>query len=290
MQRIGFIGIGVMGKSMAGHLLDGGYKLSVYTRTQQKADALVARGATWFGTVADLAKDCDAIITMVGYPRDVEEVYFGQGGVIENAKPGAILIDMTTTDPALAVRIHELSAKRGIRTLDAPVSGGDVGAKNGTLSIMAGGDKDAFDEAMPLFSLMGKTITYTGKAGSGQHTKMSNQIAIAGAIAGVCEAITYARANDLDVQTMLDCIGGGAAGSWQLANMAPRMLKGDYAPGFFIKHQTKDLHLAQKGADAAHISLPVLDSVTGMYDALEQGGKGDCGTQALIQYYEKMEG
>ena len=290
MQVIGFIGVGVMGASMAGHLLDGGYQVRVYTRTKSKADALVARGATWCETVRDCVRGCDALITMVGYPRDVEEVYFGENGAIANANPGTILIDMTTTDPALAVRIHAAGAKRGIQTLDAPVSGGDVGAKNGTLSIMAGGDREAFDAAMPLFALMGKTITYTGAAGNGQHTKMCNQIAIAGAVAGVCEAITYARNNGLDVQNMIDCISGGAAGSWQLNNMSPRILRGDYAPGFFIKHLRKDLHLAKKGAEAAHITLPVLDCVSAMYDALEQDGKGDCGTQALIQYYEKTEG
>lgn len=287
MKTIGFIGLGVMGGSMAGHLLDAGYALKLYTRTQSKAQPLLDRGARWCATVAECAARCDAVLTMVGFPKDVEEVYFGTGGIVANAEPGAILIDMTTTDPALAVRIHEEAAARGLSALDAPVSGGDVGAKNATLSIMAGGEKEAFDAALPLFERMGKTVVYTGPAGTGQHTKMANQIAICGAIAGVCEAVTYARANGLDPSNMLSCIGGGAAGSWQLANMAPRMLKGDFAPGFFIKHQVKDLRLAQKSAAAADIELPILNDVAAMYEALARAGKGELGTQALIQYYQQ---
>ena len=287
MKTIGFIGLGVMGNSMAGHLLDAGYQLHVYTRTAAKAKPLVDRGARWCSAVAECAAGADAVITMVGFPKDVEEVYFGPRGIIENAKKGAVLIDMTTTDPALAVRIHGEAAKRGLLALDAPVSGGDVGAKNAALSIMAGGDRAGFDLAMPLFEKLGKTIVYTGPAGSGQHTKMANQIAICGAISGVCEAITYARANGLDVDNMISCISGGAAGSWQLNNMAARMQRNDYAPGFFIKHQTKDLRLAKKSAQAAGVELPVLQAVSAMYDALEQEGKGELGTQALIKYYEE---
>ncbi len=288
MKTIAFIGLGVMGGPMAGHLLDAGYDLHVYTRTAGKADALVKRGAKWYASVAECAARCDAVITIVGFPKDVERVYFGPDGILANAKPGAVVIDMTTTDPALAVRIHDEAAARGLLALDAPVSGGDVGAKNATLSIMAGGDRAAFDAAFPLFERMGKSIVFTGGAGSGQHTKMANQIAICGAISGVCEAVTYARANGLDVDAMLACIGGGAAGSWQLNNMAPRMQKGDFAPGFFIKHQVKDLRLAQKSAAAAGLELPVLDIVSGMYEALAREGRGELGTQALIQYYEEQ--
>ena len=286
MKTIAFIGLGVMGGSMAGHLLDAGYALHLYTRTAAKAKPLIDRGAEWYASVADCVRGCDALITIVGYPKDVEQVYFGPEGAIANAQPGAILIDMTTTDPAIAVRIHAEAAARGMYTLDAPVSGGDVGAKNATLSIMAGGDYAAFERALPLFNKLGKSVVYTGAAGTGQHTKMANQIAICGAISGVCEAVTYARANGLDVDNMLSCIGGGAAGSWQLSNMAPRMQKGDFAPGFFIKHQTKDLRLAKKSAQTAGVDLPVLNAVSAMYESLEDAGKGDLGTQALIQYYE----
>ena len=286
MKTIAFIGLGVMGGSMAGHLLDAGYTLHLYTRTAAKAKALMERGAQWHASVAECVQGCDAVITIVGFPKDVEEVYFGPGGVLANAKPGAVVVDMTTTDPALAVRIHDEAAARGLSALDAPVFGGDVGARNAALSIMAGGERAAFDAMLPLFERMGKSIVYTGGAGSGQHTKMANQIAICGAISGVCEAVTYARANGLDVDNMLACIGGGAAGSWQLANMAPRMQKGDFAPGFFIKHQVKDLRLAQKSAAEAGVALPVLDLVAGMYEALAREGGGELGTQALIQYYE----
>lgn len=287
IQTVAFIGVGVMGSSMAGHLLSAGYRLHVYTRTKAKADGLIARGAAYFPTAAACVRGADAVITMLGFPKDVEEVYFGAEGVIEHAEPGALLIDMTTTDPQLSVRIYAAAKARGLSALDAPVSGGDVGARNAALSIMAGGDRAAFDRAVPLFQKMGKSYIHTGAAGSGQHTKMANQIAICGAIAGVCEAITYARKAGLDVDNMLSCISGGAAGSWQLSNMAPRMLRGDYAPGFFVRHQVKDIHLAQKNAAANGAVLPVLDLVASMYDELEAGGGGDYGTQALIKLYEK---
>jgi len=286
MQHIAFIGIGVMGKSMAGHLMDAGYKLSVYTRTKEKAKELIDRGAIWCDTVKDCVKEADAVITIVGFPPDVEEVYFGAGGIIENAKAGAVLIDMTTTSPSLAVRIYDEAKKRGIYAIDAPVSGGDVGARNATLSIMAGGDKEAFDMALPLFERMGKSITRTGKAGTGQHTKMANQIAICGAIAGACEALVYARKTGLDPENMLSCISGGAAGSWQLSNMIPRVLKENFAPGFFLKHQVKDLRIARKEAGDHGAELPVLDMVAEMYEALLENGCGDMGTQALIKIYE----
>ena len=287
MKNIAFIGIGVMGHSMAGHLMDAGYRLTLYSRTRAKAEDLIARGAAWADTAAQCVRDADAVITIVGYPKDVEQVYLAPGGVVESAKQGAVLIDMTTTDPMLSVRIHEAAAKRGLYALDAPVSGGDVGAKNAALSIMAGGDREGYALALPLFEKMGKSIVYTGKAGSGQHTKMANQIAICGAISGVCEAITYARAAGLDVENMLSCISGGAAGSWQLNNMAPRMLKGDFAPGFFVKHQVKDVRLARENAAANGITLPVLDLVTAMYEELCSNGCADMGTQALIKYYER---
>lgn len=287
MKRIAFIGIGVMGSSMAGHLLDAGYDMHLFTRTREKALPLIERGAHWHDGVAACVAGADAVITIVGFPPDVEEVYFGANGVIENASPGALLIDMTTTAPSLSVRIYEAAKARGLFAIDAPVSGGDVGAKNGTLSIMAGGDREAFERAMPLFERMGKTIHYTGRAGTGQHTKMANQIAICGAIAGACEALLYAKKAGLDPENMLSCISGGAAGSWQLSNMVPRILKGDMNPGFFIKHQVKDLRIARAEAAERGAALPVLDLIAGMYEHLLEEGDGELGTQALIKAYEE---
>ena len=285
-MQIGFIGIGVMGAAMARNLMKAGHSLYVYTRTAKKADSLVAEGAIWCPSVAACAQDRDAVITMVGYPKDVEEVYFGEAGILEHAKQGAYIIDMTTTDPLLSVRISKAAQEKGLHALDAPVSGGDSGARAGTLSIMVGGEKEDFDACLTLLSAMGRNIVYEGKAGSGQHTKMANQIALGGAIAGVCEAISYGKAHGLDIQTMLDSIGAGAAGSWQMSNMAPRMLKGDFAPGFYVKHYIKDMDIAHTQAEAAGQRLPVLEQVLAMYHELADRGEGDLGTQALLHYYE----
>lgn len=287
MKNIGFIGIGVMGESMARNLSRHGFNVSIYSRTKEKAKALIAEGLTWYDSVAECAAGQDAVITIVGYPKDVEEVYFGEGGVIANARPGACLIDMTTTSPRLSKRIFEEAAARGISALDAPVSGGDIGAKNGTLAIMVGGDRVAFDACMPLFEAMGKNIVYEGPAGSGQHVKMANQIAIAGTITGVCEAVAYARAAGVDLETMLRTISGGAAASWQLQNNGPKMVSGDFAPGFYIKHFIKDMSIASQEAEAAGLSLEILQQVLRMYQQLEVAGKGDNGTQGIIDYYNK---
>lgn len=287
MKNIAFIGVGVMGRSMVQNLMNAGYALRVYTRTREKAAAVVARGARWCGSVADCVQDAEAVITMVGYPQDVEEVYFGEGGVIQNARPGAYLIDMTTTEPALSERIYAQAKARGLASLDAPVSGGDAGAKNATLAIMAGGDRAAFDACLPLFEAMGKAITYTGGPGCGQHTKMANQIAIAGAAAGVCEALSYARAVGLDPEAMLEAISTGSAASWQLTHQMPKMIAHDYAPGFYCKHFIKDMKIADDSARANGAELPVLQTVLGMYRSLAEAGYGDLGNQALIKYYEK---
>lgn len=287
MRKIGFIGIGVMGKSMVRNLMKNGYEVSVYNRTKEKAQEVVKEGAVWCEDVKSCARGKDAVITIVGYPEDVKEVYFGENGILENADKGTVVIDMTTTSPKLSVEIYEEAKKRGIYAIDAPVSGGDVGAKNGTLSIMAGGDKEAFDKCRDIFKCMGTTIIYEGRAGNGQHTKMANQIAIAGAVSGVCEAITYAKGAGIDVQTMLDSISEGAAGSWQMSNMAPRMIKGDFAPGFYIKHFIKDMKIAKEEAEDENIDLKVLDTVLKMYETLEENNMGDLGTQGLLKYYEK---
>ena len=243
-NKIGFIGIGVMGKSMADNLLKAGYDVMIYTRTKQKAESLLAKGAKWFDSAMDLAKNVDVIISMVGYPQDVAEIYLGENGVIKNLKPNSTIIDMTTSSPKLAQEIYTEAKKYEIKALDAPVSGGDVGAKNATLAIMVGGDKEVYEEVLPIFEAMGKTICYFGKVGSGQYAKMSNQIAIASNMMGVCEAIAYAKKCGLNPEDLLNVISTGAAGSWSLSNLAPRMLKGDFAPGFFIKHFIKDMKIA----------------------------------------------
>ena len=286
MNKIAFIGVGVMGKSMVRNLMKKGFEVSIYSRTKSKALDVINEGAIWCENIRECVKDKDAIITIVGYPKDVEEVYFGEDGIINNSNKGTYIIDMTTTSPKLSVKIYEEGKKKGLIALDAPVSGGDVGAKNGTLSIMVGGDKEAFESCKVIFEAMGTNIIYEGKAGCGQHTKMANQIALAGAIAGVCEAITYAKSTGLDIQTMLDSISKGAAGSWQMDNMAPRMLKGDFDPGFFIKHYIKDMNIASEESEEKDINLNVLKSVLDMYKTLERDGLGDLGTQALIKYYE----
>lgn len=287
MKKIGFVGTGVMGSSMVLNLIKHGYELSVYNRTKSKADACIAAGAKWCDTVAECAKDKDVVITIVGFPKDVEEVYFGENGILNAAKKGAYVIDMTTTSPMLSEKIYKAAAEKGIYALDAPVSGGDTGARNGTLAIMVGGDKAAFDECMPVFEAMGTNIRYEGKAGNGQHVKMANQIAIAGAVSGVAEAVRYAMAMGVDVDTMLDTISNGAAGSWQMSNNGPKMAKEDYAPGFYIKHFIKDMKIAIECAETKGVTLDVLKQVCDEYVQLENDGKGDFGTQAIIEYYKR---
>lgn len=289
MKKIGFIGIGVMGAPMAGHLLKAGYSVAVYARRKEAADALVSQGAEFCSSIAQCARGRDAVITMVGFPKDVEEVYFGEQGILQNASTGTILIDMTTTSPRLSLRIAQAAAKKGLCALDAPVSGGDVGARQATLSIMVGGDPAVYQACLPLFQAMGKQVVYEGPAGSGQHTKMANQIALGGAIAGVCEALAYGKRAGLDLPTMLQSISAGAAGSWQMSNMAPRMLASDFAPGFFIRHYIKDMDIALQEAEGFGLHMQVLEEVRKMYVALAQEGKENLGTQALYQYYEQQE-
>lgn len=288
MKRIGFIGVGVMGKSMVRNLMKGGFDVFIYSRTKSRVEDVISEGAVWRPGVEECAAGKDAVITMVGYPKDVEEVYFGRGGIIDSAKPGSYVIDMTTSSPVLAMKIYEKAKERGVFALDAPVSGGDVGAKNGTLSIMVGGDKEAFDACQPIFACMGRNIMYEGGAGTGQHTKMANQIALAGIVAGVCEAIEYSRRVGLDVQTMLDSVSQGAAGSWQMSNMGPRMLKGDFNPGFYIKHYIKDMNIAVEEAERVSFSMGIVNRVLSMYKEMAEKGMGDLGTQALLKYYQGL--
>lgn len=285
MKKIGFIGTGVVGKSMIRNLKKAGYELYIYNRTKEKAEELIEEGAVWCDTPGECAKNRDVVITIVGYPKDVEEVYFAEDGILENADEGTYLIDMTTTSPKLSVRIYEAGKKRGLHVLDAPVSGGDVGAKKGTLAIMVGGEKKDFEACQNVLAAMGTSIVYEGPAGSGQHVKMANQIAIAGAVSGVCEAIAYTKAMGVDVDTMIETIKGGAAGSWQLSNLGPKMASGDYAPGFYIKHIIKDMKIAEEEAEGKELVLPILQRVCEMYQELEKQGKGGNGTQGLIEYY-----
>ena len=284
--KLGFIGIGVMGKSMAGHLLDAGYELHIHTRTRSSAQELIDNGATWHDDVGGVARVAGVIFTIVGFPRDVEQVYLAQDGIVANMRDGAILVDMTTSSPALAVRIAEAASARSGRCLDAPVSGGDTGAREARLSIMVGGDKDAYDIVLPLLKIMGENIVYQGKAGSGQHCKMCNQIAIAAGMLGVCEAMAYARESGLDPETVLESISTGAAGSWSLSNLAPRMLAGNFAPGFYVKHFIKDMTIAANSARDMGMDTPGLDLAKARYEELLANGGGDLGTQGLFQLYE----
>ena len=286
-MKIGFIGVGVMGGPMVLNLMKKGFDVSVYTRTKSKAQAVLDAGAHWCDTVAEAAKGRDVVITIVGYPKDVEEVYFGENGIIENADAGTVLIDMTTTSPRLSQRIYEEAAKKGLPALDAPVSGGDVGAQKGTLAIMVGGDREAFDRMQPVFAAMGTNIRYQGAAGNGQHTKMANQIAISGCIASVCEAIAYAKKCGLDPQDMFDAISTGAAGSWQMTNNGQKIIDGNYAPGFYVKHFIKDMNIAIDESDERQMGLDVLHLVRDKYVKLAELGGEDDGTQALIKVVEK---
>lgn len=287
MKKIAFIGVGVMGKSMVRNLMRDGYEVSIFTRTKAKVLDVIEEGAIWCEDIKTCVADKEVIMTIVGYPKDVEEVYFGESGIIANSKVGAYVIDMTTTSPKISERIHEEARKKQIFALDAPVSGGDIGAQQGTLSIMVGGNLEAFKQCEPILQCLGTHIAYEGKAGNGQHTKMANQIALAGAIAGVCEAMTYAKQVGLDVETMLGSISKGAAGSWQMTHMAPRILGEDLNPGFFIKHYIKDMNIAVEEAEKVSLDLEVLDKVLEMYKVLDEKNLGDLGTQALIKYYEK---
>ena len=282
-KTIGFVGTGVMGKSMAGHLIDKGYEVNVYNRTKSKADDLVEKGATWCDTIATLSEKSDIIISIVGYPKDVESIYLSQDGILNHAKANSIVIDMTTSSPALAHDIYEKAKERNIKSLDAPVSGGDVGAKNAALTIMVGGDQEAYNQVEDIFNLLGKNVVYQGKSGNGQHTKLSNQIAIAAGMLGVAEAIIYAEEAGLDINKVFNSIEHGAAGSWSLSNLGPRMVKEDYAPGFYVKHFIKDMKLAIEESEKMGLYMPGLLKAKEVYDALSEAGYDDNGTQAVIQ-------
>lgn len=282
--RVGFIGLGNMGRSMAGHILKAGYPLHVYNRSRDKANELLAQGALWCATPGEVAAASDVVITIVGYPKDVEQVYLGENGIVAHAK-NALLIDMTTSSPELAERIAEAARSKGSRSLDAPVSGGDIGARDAKLSIMVGGEQAAFDEALPILQLMGTSIVLQGGPGAGQHTKMCNQIVIASTIMGVCEGLAYGKAAGLDMPTVLKSIGGGAASGFQLNVMGGKIINGDFAPGFYIEHFIKDLGIALAEAQRMQLDLPALTLARKLYEELAQQGHGRLGTQALIKHY-----
>ncbi|MDA7628719.1 NAD(P)-dependent oxidoreductase [Verrucomicrobia bacterium] len=283
---IGFIGIGVMGRSMAGHLLNAGYPLHVHNRTQAKAQDLLDKGAQWQDSPGKVAAVSDVIITIVGFPNDVEAVYLGDDGILTNARAGSTVIDMTTSCPDLAQKIAEQAKTKGISSFDAPVSGGDIGAREARLSIMVGGDVEVFEKIKPLFEIMGKNIVLQGPAGSGQHTKMCNQIAIASGMMAISEAMAYARKSGLKPETVLKSIESGAAGSWSLTNLAPRVLKEDFAPGFFVKHFIKDMKIAIGSAENMGLDLPGLQLAKQLYEKLADRGCEDDGTQALFKLYQ----
>jgi 3-hydroxyisobutyrate dehydrogenase len=284
---IGLVGTGVMGKSMAGHFIKAGFEVHVYNRTKSKAEDLLEQGAHWQDSPGQLAQHCNVIITMVGFPSDVEEVYLGEQGILRNAKPNSYLIDMTTSSPALAKKIYDAAREHQMVSLDAPVSGGDVGAKEARLSIMVGGDKEAFDAVLPLFEIIGKNIVYQGQAGAGQHTKMCNQIAIASNMIGVCEALVYAKKAGLDPTTVLKSIETGAAGSWSLSNLAPRIISDNFAPGFYVKHFIKDMGIALQAADEMKLDMPGLSLAKSLYEQLAAMGEENSGTQALYKIIDK---
>ncbi|MEZ3487227.1 MAG: NAD(P)-dependent oxidoreductase [Lachnospiraceae bacterium] len=287
MHKIGFIGVGIMGKSMVRNLMKSGFELHIYARTKEKVEDVIGEGAIFHESIGECVGGCEAVITIVGFPQDVEEVYFDTGNILDSADEGAYLIDMTTTSPMLAKKIFEAGSGKGFYVLDAPVTGGDGGAKAGTLSILVGGRKEDYEACMPLFEAMGTNINYQGEAGCGQHAKLANQIMIAGALSGVCEALTYAKAKGLDLKVLLDSVSTGAAGSRQLDTFGPKILAEDYAPGFFMKHFIKDMTLALTEANMSGLCLDVLSQALANYEELAAEGYGDLGTQALMKYYEE---
>ena len=288
MSNIGWTGIGVMGRPMASHLIKAGHHLTVFTRTESKAKELIDMGAEWADAPQETAKNQDFVCTMVGYPQDVRDVVFGKEGIINTIKPGSIFIDFTTSKPSLAIEIAEALKEKEVFSLDAPVSGGDVGAQSATLSIMVGGDKKAFNAARSILERLGKTIILQGGPGAGQHTKMCNQIQVAGTMIGMVEALIYGAKAGLDLETMLHSISGGAAGCWSLDNLAPRILKGDMEPGFLVDHFVKDMAIALEEAQRMQISLPGLALVHQLYVSLQALGTGRKGTQALYLALQRM--
>ena len=288
LPRVGWVGTGVMGGSMCGHLRQKGYPVVVYTRTKSKADALIEQGATWAATPKAVSEQSDIVFTIVGFPADVRDVYFSGDGLLSAARADQVFVDMTTTEPTIAKEIYEAARTKGADSVDAPVSGGDVGARNATLTIMIGGDQATVQRLMPLFETMGKRVLYQGGPGAGQHTKMCNQIVIAGTMVAMCEALLYGHKAGLSLETTVETIRGGAAGCWGLDNLAPRILKRDFAPGFVVEHFIKDMAIALAEADRMNIALPGLALAHQLYALVRAQGHGRRGTQALMLALEEM--
>ena len=285
IKKIGFIGTGIMGAAMAGHLMKAGYIVSVYNRTKSKAQNLIDNGARWCETVGECSKNQDVVISIVGYPKDVEQIYLSEGGIVENANAGTYIIDMTTSSPILAEKIYNAAKSKNLHALDAPVTGGDIGAKNATLTILVGGDENDFNAVKPVFDVIGKNIVYEGSAGAGQKTKACNQIAIAGALVGACEAFAYAKSSGLDIDKVFSAISTGSAAGAQMSDVVKKGLDGNFNPGFMIKHFAKDLLIGLETSAAYGQSLPILATVLSEIKKLEESGKGSEGTQALLKYY-----
>jgi len=287
-KNIGWIGTGVMGKSMCLHLINSGNTAYIYNRTKQKAAELLEKGAYWCDSPEEVAEKSEIIFSIVGFPEDVEKIILDEKGVLKGAKQGSVIVDMTTSSPILAKKIYEICKNKGIYSLDAPVSGGDIGAREGKLAIMVGGDRDVYDKALPFFKIMGENIAYMGKAGAGQHTKMSNQILIAGTMIGVVESLLYAYKTGMNLDSVIDVIGKGAASSWSINNLGKRIAKGDFDPGFFIKHFIKDMGIALDEAKRINLALPGLSLAHQFYIAATSLGYENLGTQGLYKVFQKM--
>lgn len=288
MTKIGFIGVGIMGKSMVRNLMKKGFELHIYARKRKKVEDVIKEGAIFHETIGECVSDVDAVITIVDYPKDVEEVYLAPGNIFDSAKAGTYLIDMTTSSPSLAKKLHEEGRKKGFHVLDAPVTGGDFGARAGTLSILVGGLEEDFEACRSVFSAMGTNINYLGKAGNGQHAKLTNQIILSGTLSGICEAFSYAKVQGLDLEKVFNALKTGAARSTQLEQLGPKMIHRDYAPGFFLKHFNKDMRLAVKEADDVDLNLEVLKQTLKNCSELEAEGFGDLGNQSLIKHYKEL--
>lgn len=286
MQKIGFIGTGVMGSGIINNLLNANYDVDIYTRTKSKAEPLINKGANWFADPKTVAQNADIIFTMVGFPQDVEDVYFKDNGIFAGLSAGKIIVDMTTSTPTLAKKIGQKAEEINVESIDAPVSGGDVGARDGKLTIMVGGNKKAFETLKPIFEIIGKTYHYFGSYGAGQHAKMANQIMIAGTMTGLTEMFVYAKAAGLDLQSVLETVKGGGGDNWSLENYGPRILKGDFKPGFYSKHFLKDLRIALDESEKMHLDLPATKQAKKLYEILvDEKGLGNDGTQALIKLW-----
>jgi 3-hydroxyisobutyrate dehydrogenase len=289
MHKIGFIGTGVMGTGIINNLLKANYAVTVFNRTKAHAQTVLDLGATWAETPKAVGQQTNLIFSMVGFPQDVEAIYFGDDGILAGVHAGQTVVDMTTSTPSLAVKISAAAAKLGVQALDAPVSGGDIGAKNGTLTVMIGGKHETFENLRPIFDTFSQSLNYFGAAGMGQHAKMANQIMIAGTMTGLTEMLVYAKAAGLDLQQVINTVGGGAGANWSMSNYGPRILAGDYTPGFFIKHFVKDLRIALQEADRMGIDLPATKQAKQLYQALVDAGSGDLGTQGLITSYPSWQ-